>query len=234
MKPDIKIGKRKLAVDEDKQEENSFNNFRKVFFKIKLHRIIINHKQLIFNRFFLTSLASYTKFIEQGRFFIVRIPMRFIRKHELIVTILSVLVLIGAAASYYFYTQYKSTQDILKNPNLATEKQTKAIIEEVSKLIELPNEQPTIATITDVTKLKDQPFFAHAKNGDKVLIYTGVKKAILYDPTINKIVDVAPVNIGDQTTPTPSAKTTVITPTTEQAIPTAAPQISPTSIRLSQ
>jgi hypothetical protein len=161
--------------------------------------------------------------------------MRFVKKHELIVTILSVLVLIGAAASYYFYTQYKNTQDILKNPNLATQKETSALITQVGKLIELPNEQPTIATITDITKLQGQPFFAHAKNGDKVFIYTGVKKAILYDPTINKIIDVAPVNIGNQTTPTPIAQPEiqnkeVATPTTVLVRPTAVPTTTSTSI----
>jgi hypothetical protein len=157
--------------------------------------------------------------------------MRFVKKHELIVTILSVLVLIGAAASYYFYTQYKNTQDILKNPNLATQKETQSLIQQVGKLIELPKEQPTIATITDITKLKDQPFFANAKNGDKVFIYTGVKKAILFDPIAGKIIDVAPVNIGDnQGTPTPTKTATQTTPTTVVATPTVKLEPSATPI----
>ncbi len=71
----------------------------------------------------------------------------------------------------------------------------------MGRLITLPEgEEPTVATITDIEKLKDQTFFQKAKNGDKVIIYTNAKKAILYDPIARKIIDVAPVNIG-----TPSA-----------------------------
>ena len=43
-------------------------------------------------------------------------------------------------------------------------------------------------------------FFSKAKVGDKVIIYTNARKAILYDPVAGKIVEVAPVNIGTPTT----------------------------------
>ncbi len=70
-------------------------------------------------------------------------------------------------------------------------------VAEVGRLIELPTgENPTIYTIADITKFKDQLFFQKAKNGDKVLIYTNAKKAILYDPQAKKVIDVVPVNIG--------------------------------------
>lgn len=49
----------------------------------------------------------------------------------------------------------------------------------------------------DPEKLRDQPFFANAQRGDKVLIYANAKKAILYNPPSNKIIEVAPVNIGN-------------------------------------
>lgn len=65
----------------------------------------------------------------------------------------------------------------------------------VGKLLVLPsNEMPTIATVSDMTKLLNNPFFSKAKNGDKVLIYLQAKEAILYDPMANKIVAVGPVN----------------------------------------
>lgn len=107
--------------------------------------------------------------------------------------VLSLLVAVGAAA--YFY---RELSDIKKNPNKVAEDETKALIDKVGKLIVLPvNEQPTVATVTDLSKLKDQPFFAQAKEGYKVLIFTNAKKAILYNPVENQIVEVAPVNIGD-------------------------------------
>jgi hypothetical protein len=69
------------------------------------------------------------------------------------------------------------------------------IINEVGRLVILPQgEVPTIATITDLSKLKGQPFFDNAKVGDKVLIYTKAQKAILYDPASDKIVEIAPLS----------------------------------------
>lgn len=64
-------------------------------------------------------------------------------------------------------------------------------IQAVGKLMILPNEVPTVATIVDLDKLKNQIFFHNAKIGDKVLIYKREQKAILYDPSSNKIVELA-------------------------------------------
>lgn len=103
-------------------------------------------------------------------------------------------MLIFAGAAVYFFLQFKELQ---KNPQKLAQQEVQELVSKVSKLIVLPEgETPTVATVTDPEKLKDQPFFAKAKNGDKVLIYTKAKKAILYDPVANKIVEVAPVNIG--------------------------------------
>lgn len=134
-----------------------------------------------------------------------------------------VIVIIALVIAGYFYTKYQRAQNLLKDPTIAAQQQTQDLINKVGMLIDLPNdEQPTIATVSDITKLKDQPFFKNAKNGDKVLIYTKAKKAILYDPIANKIIEVAPVNIGQniEITPSPTtvgkkpAPTTKITTTT--------------------
>lgn len=70
------------------------------------------------------------------------------------------------------------------------------LISAVGKLITLPeDENPTIATVSDPAKLAGQPFFSRAKEGDKVLIYTRYKKAILYRPSERKLVEVADLNL---------------------------------------
>ena len=120
---------------------------------------------------------------------------------------LIILLLLAAtiAAAVYLFQQWQQTKkelaNLKKNPNQVAQNQVKDVVAKVSKFIDLPEkEEPTLATITDVSKLKDQPFFQKAQNGDQILIYTNAKKAYLYSPKQDKLLDVAPVNIG-----TPSA-----------------------------
>lgn len=124
------------------------------------------------------------------------------------VVIIVVVLAIAAIPSYYFYTRYQKTQALLQNPSASVDAQSKEVAAAVEKLMELPtNETPTVATVSDITKLSDQPFFAKAQNGDKVLIYSNAKKAILYRPSINKIIEVAPVNLGlNNLAPSPAVK----------------------------
>jgi cytoskeletal protein RodZ len=109
--------------------------------------------------------------------------------------ILLVLIVASGAAAVYFYQQLNALK---ANPQSVAQKEAEQLVARVSQLIVLPEgEVPTIATVQDPELLKEQPFFAKAKKGDKVLIYTNARKAILYDPVSNKIVEVAPVNIGN-------------------------------------
>lgn len=124
--------------------------------------------------------------------------------------IIAAIVILALASSGYYYSKYQRAQKNLANPTAFAAEETKKIVVLVGKLMTLPSDEtPTVATVNDKEKLKNQPFFAHAENGDKVLIYTNAKKAILYRPSINKIIDVAPVNIGASATESASlAKTT--------------------------
>lgn len=114
-----------------------------------------------------------------------------------IIYIIAGVLLIGlAAVAIYFYIQY---QNIKKNPNQVAKAETDALVAQVSKLIDLPkDETPTVATVLDKEKLKDQPFFAGAENGDKILIYTKSKKAIIYRPKDNKLINVGPIAIDQK------------------------------------
>ncbi len=147
--------------------------------------------------------------------------------------ILILLILLVTIPSYYFYSKYQKSQALLQNPNQASTAEAQTLVDAVGKLIELPaNENPTIATVSDLTKLQDQPFFAKAQNGDKVLIYSNAKKAILYRPSINKIIEVAPVNLGNNLVPSPTAQVQSPSPS---IVPTASPKpiIVPTSTPVS-
>lgn len=126
---------------------------------------------------------------------------------------IAVIILIFALLpSIYFYKQYKNSQ----NPTTKTQNEVADLVAKIGKLYVLPqNENPTVATVSDKNKLKDQPFFANAENGDKVLIYTKSQKAILYRPSINKIIEVAPVNLGQNLNATPSPQ---VSPSIAQTI----------------
>jgi len=153
-------------------------------------------------------------------------------KKTLMLLVVVILILLAGAPSIYFYQMYRKVQEQVKNPTEAAKADAQEVIAKVGKLIVLPvDEEPTLAVISDVSKLADQPFFAHAQNGDKVLIYTKAKKAILYRPETNLIIDVAPVNIGNAASPSGELQSTP-TPTlapTSFLWPTFTPVPSPTT-----
>jgi hypothetical protein len=85
------------------------------------------------------------------------------------------------------------------DPDAAVQKDVEELIEKVSRLTDLPEgEEPTVATINDIDTIRDQSFFRNGQNGDRVLIYTEARRAILYRPETDKIIEVGPVNIGEQ------------------------------------
>jgi hypothetical protein len=125
-------------------------------------------------------------------------------KQYILVVLVGVAVL-SSGTAVYFYNEYSGLK---QDPNKSAQEEVSKLVAQVSKLMVLPEgETPTIATVSDPEKLKDQPFFAKAKTGDRVLIFTNSRKAILYSPESNKIVEVAPINIGPSATSTPAPKT---------------------------
>lgn len=90
-------------------------------------------------------------------------------------------------------------ETLRKDPNSVAKEEIKQLVDKLSKLVVLPEgEEPVVATVTDKEKLKDQPVFAKAENGDKILIYSKAQKAYIYRPASNLLIDVIPVNIGNQ------------------------------------
>ncbi len=69
-----------------------------------------------------------------------------------------------------------------------------ATVADLGKIMVLPeNEVPSIATVVDPSKLAEQIFFAQAAEGDKLVLYPEAKKAILYRPSTNMVVEVMPL-----------------------------------------
>jgi hypothetical protein len=113
--------------------------------------------------------------------------------------VLLALLIITLVAAGYSYMLYQKTQADIQifrdDPQAAARAEASRLKEEVSELMALPEkEEPTVATITDDNKLKDQPFFSKAEKGDKVLVYSEARKAILYRPSVQKVIDVATIN----------------------------------------
>ncbi|MDP1884192.1 MAG: LytR C-terminal domain-containing protein [Candidatus Moranbacteria bacterium] len=123
-------------------------------------------------------------------------------KRKVIRNVAWACVVLAGVGSLYFYSRHmevgiwrkSDTSQISGAGNDAGQVQddlqmTKAAVE---KLMELPvGEEPVLATVTDVDKIRTQKFFDKAQNGDRVLIYKDNQKLILYRPTINKIIEVS-------------------------------------------
>jgi hypothetical protein len=109
---------------------------------------------------------------------------------------LLIILAISVSLAVIFYTKYNN----LKNdPTSFQQQELKSVVSKVSKLIEIPrDEKPTIATVQDESSLKNQDFFKDVENGDKVLIFTSSKKAIIYRESTNKIINVGPIDLNSK------------------------------------
>ena len=96
------------------------------------------------------------------------------------------LILFGlCAAGFWYYSAHQPDRNSVEY-----------IKREVGRHILLPpNEQPVLATITDTTKVSS-PFLKRGSNGDKVLIFAQARRVILYRPSLDRIVDVGPIEVN--------------------------------------
>lgn len=111
-----------------------------------------------------------------------------------------------------------------------SEKESKSLVEKVGRLIELPQDElPTVATVANKFELPPQQFYQKAENADVVLIFFKAQKAILYRPSLNKIIEVSTIIL-----PTPTLEKIDIlrsTPVPSMSYPAAKSRIliSPTN-----
>lgn len=108
-----------------------------------------------------------------------------------------VLALLGIGVAGYAFYHVSTVKGELSNLRQARTQTKSQLVEEIGKMIILPEgEEPTIATVVDPELLKDQPFFKNAKSGDRVLIYSKDSRAVLYDPVAKRVVEIGYLNTG--------------------------------------
>lgn len=92
------------------------------------------------------------------------------------------------------FRQRRASQEAWRQKQLSQQR-AQETVHAVEALMELPDEEPTVATISDLSKLQGQPFFFKAEEGDQVLFFAQAQKAVLYRPTANKIIEVAALEL---------------------------------------
>lgn len=111
----------------------------------------------------------------------------------------------------------------LRDPAAAEAAQSesaKQIVERAGKLMLLPDEEATIATVEDAKSLSSQAFFAKTAKGDKVLIFPEAELAVIYRPDADLMVNAGPLvlnaaELAQAQTEPPAEETPAEAPTEE-------------------
>lgn len=122
--------------------------------------------------------------------------------------IIAILVLLVAAAGTFAVLQWRENER-LKDPEYMSaqaQRDADALVAKVSKLMLLPDESPTIATVKDADKLRaSEVFFRDVKNGDKILIFAAAQTAVIYRESDNRIIKSGPIVMSNPETDTDAA-----------------------------
>ncbi|MCL4339234.1 hypothetical protein M1271_06110 [Patescibacteria group bacterium] len=113
-----------------------------------------------------------------------------------------------------------------------TADEIKRLVAQVGKHFLLPaNEIPHAITLANVDTLKkDQPFFTNAKNGNILLVYS--QEVILYDPILDKVINVAQIRVAPSQTPQASDKNAVTPVSSESSSLNSNLPVSPTTAKI--
>lgn len=118
-------------------------------------------------------------------------------------------------------------EDIRKSTQRGGQEVATEVLSKVRRHMVVAEEpQPTVATIVDINRLKEaSEFYNVADNGDHLIITE--KRAILYDPDRDIILDVVPVRINRDASPSPANAGASPTVSPARTSPTASPSPSP-------
>lgn len=158
----------------------------------------------------------------------IKFPPRLLSKKFLVIVLIVLVIVAILAIKPEVFDRFKKSDEI-------SDEQVRDLVFEVGKIIQLPEgETPAIATVSDLEQLKEQDYFRNAQVGDKVLIYESIKRAYLYRPGVNKIIEVGKVTLeSSEGGLEEEEKFEIITPTPLETEPspisTPSATLSPTS-----
>ncbi|MCL2110422.1 hypothetical protein FWH30_02485 [Microgenomates group bacterium] len=115
-----------------------------------------------------------------------------------VIAIRLVAVAVIAVLAFVCIRQYLAVRG-LRNPDKSASQahqEAQDVKAKAARLIQLPDEDATIATVQDASKLSGQDFFVNAQDGDRVLIFSEAKKAVIYRESADLIINSGPIVIN--------------------------------------
>jgi multidrug resistance efflux pump len=113
---------------------------------------------------------------------------------RLVVIVAAIVFAIVAIAAIFFATQFFASQSTAETADDATKQR---IVSKVENLYILPEGAPTVARVQNKDQLIGQAFYDHVENGDYLIVYDQAKLALIYREAADKLVNVAPIALGD-------------------------------------
>lgn len=87
-------------------------------------------------------------------------------------------------SGYFAYRAYFT-------PEALSRREVEKWIDIIGSWVELPrDERPTLATVTNRSRIDDQPFLEGAENGDKILLYPRAGEAVLFRPSTGRVLGI--------------------------------------------
>ena len=116
--------------------------------------------------------------------------MIIIKKRSVFNFVIVFIAIIAICFGAFFYLKLNK----IKIEDARKAKELSTLVSKVSLLYLFPEgETPTVATVSDPKLLKDQSFFSNSEKGDSVLLFLKAGKAVLYRPSINKIIEIVSI-----------------------------------------
>ncbi len=120
------------------------------------------------------------------------------RIFSILLFFITILILVATGLSTYSFIRYKDATAFISyffNKDKFQSLEDARLITLLQQSAIVPEETPTVATVTDKEKLSNQTFFKQAQNGDLVYLFSEAKKAYLFRPSTKQIVEIGPLNI---------------------------------------